>query len=312
MSDVSVIIVSWNAREHLRSCLNSLRATGAPIVREVIVVENGSTDGSPERVARDFPEVALVQLAQNLGFARANNLGIKQAAGSYLALINSDVIVHPQCLQTLGGFLAANPQVGLVGPKVLGADGKLQRSCKLLPGTWKLVCQTFGIDKLLWRWPLFAGREMRYWSQEELAEVEMLTGCFWMARKQAVNKVGLLDERFFFYGEDVDWCKRFRDSGWSIFFLPEAVATHYGGASSENAPLVYTVHMLRANLAYWRKHHGIPGWLTCYVLLTLHFGIRAALLKFVSLLSSARRAATSRKFQENFVSFRWLLSRKEV
>jgi len=312
MKGISVIIVSWNARDYLRDCLVSVRDTGGSLVHEIIVVDNDSRDGSPEMVAAEFPEVTLIRAGENLGFARGNNLGLKRASGSSLALINSDVVVHPECLQHLAGFLESHPEVGLVGAKVIGGDGHLQRTCRLLPGVWNIACQALGLDRLLARWPLFSGREMRHWDQNETTEVQVLSGCFWLARKEAVAKVGSLDERFFFYAEDVDWCKRFRDAGWKIFFLPRAVATHFGGGSSANAPLAYCIQMLRANLDYWKKHHGLAGQCVYRALSVLHFGLRVVPLGILKLAGAAEASEVGRKFRENFVSLRWLLTGKEV
>ena len=160
MEKISVIIVSWNAREHLRKCLVSVRETGKVLVAEVIVVDNGSQDGSPEMVVQQFPEVTLVRAGGNLGFARANNLGIKLASSSYLALVNSDVVVHADCFQLLAGFLRNHSEVGLVGPKVFGRDGRLQRTCKRLPTFWNTLCQSFALYKVFPQSPLFSSRDM--------------------------------------------------------------------------------------------------------------------------------------------------------
>ena len=210
-------------------------------------------------VLKEFPDVKLMRARENFGFARANNLGLKQATGRWLALINSDVIVHHGCLQALEAFLQTHSDVGLVGPKVLGGDGKLQRTCRRFPTLWNTFCRYMALDTLLPRWPLFSGPEMRHRPQDTQAQVEVLSGCFWMARRSAVDEVGGLDERFFFYAEDVDWCKRFRQQGWKVVFMPTASATHFGGGSSARAPLRYSIELLRASLVYWRKHHGRLG-----------------------------------------------------
>lgn len=312
MSDISVIIVSWNARDYLRDCLDSIRKTGGGCVREVIVVDNASTDGSPQMVAEKFPEARLIQTGENLGFARANNRGIKLATGTYLALVNSDVIVHAGCFQKLLAFLDAHPGVGLVGPTVLGRDGLLQRTCRFLPGVWNLVCEALALDRLFSRWRLFSGREMRHWPQNTRADVEVLSGCFWVARHQAVEKVGGLDERFFFYAEDIDWCKRFNDAGWKVSFYPEAQATHFGGGSSSNAPLRYSIEMLRANLVYWKKHHGVLGRISYRLLAMLYHFVRLVPLSLMRLVRVADSPAMRHKFSENFVCFRWLLTGKGV
>ena len=148
MKSISIIIVSWNACDYLRDCLDSIRQTGASSVKEVIVVDNASTDGSPEMVAEHFPEVTLIQSEENLGFARANNMGIKRATGSMFALVNSDVIIHPGCLETLAAYLDQHNDVGLVGPRVIGGDGNLQRTCRKVPTIWNTVCRILALDRI--------------------------------------------------------------------------------------------------------------------------------------------------------------------
>ncbi len=312
MGNVTVIIVSWNARELLRGCLESLQQNASDVVKEIIVVDNASSDGSPAMVASEFPTVQLVCSEQNLGFARANNVGLKQATGEFVALINSDVVVHPNCLQRLVAFMQAHADIGLIGPKIFGGDSLLQRSCRLLPGKWNLAVQALGLDRCLWRWGWFSGREMRHWDQLNSAEVEVLSGCFWLAREKAAAQVGGLDERFFFYAEDVDWCKRFREAGWQTYFLAEATATHFGGGSSANAPLKYSLLMLDANLKYWRKHHGRFGAGYYNAIMVLHFTCRVIPLAILRWLRVGSQEQVRFKFDENFFSLRWLLTRRGV
>jgi GT2 family glycosyltransferase len=312
MKSISVIIVSWNARNYLRDCLNSIRQTGTSCVREVIVVDNASQDGSPEMVEEEFPEVDLIRAGDNLGFARANNLAMKHAKGSIFALVNSDVIVHPGCLERLAGFLDQHPDVGLVGPRVIGRDGHLQRTCHRVPTVWNTVCRVVAIDRIFPHWRLFSGFEMPPQYHDKCAEVEVLSGCFWVAKKMAVNEVGGLDERFFFYGEDIDWCKRFWDAGWRLMFIPEATATHFGGASSANAPLRFSIEIHRANLKYWQKHHGIVGRSIYYLLAMAHHGLRlvARVLKRIS--GWGRSPESQHKLLEDAVCLRWLLTGKGI
>lgn len=306
---ISVIIVSWNARRHLENCLNSLRAHGGPLVREVIVVDNASTDGSAEMVERLFPEVRLIRAAENLGFARANNLGLRQATGSLLALINSDVVVHPHCFERLARVMETQPDAAMVGPKVLGGDGKIQFTCAVVPTFWNLFCRALALDRMLGRWPWFSGLEMRHWDYERAGEVGVLSGCFWLVRRAAVEQVGGLDERFFFYAEDVDWCKRFRDAGWKVVYCPTASVTHFGGGSSANAPVRYSIEMLRANLRYWEKHHGKAGRCGYFLFGLTYHGLR--------LLTRALRRAVrlnggpDAKLHEHAACLRWLLTRRE-
>lgn len=303
---ISVIIVSWNARRHLENCLNSLREHGGPLLREVIVVDNASTDGSAEMVERFFPEVRLIRAGENLGFARANNLGMRQASGSLLALINSDVVVHPHCFERLAQVMETRPEVAMVGPKVLGADGKIQFTCAVVPTYWNLFCRAFALDRLLGRWGAFSGLEMRHWDYERGGEVGVLSGCFWLLRRAAVEQVGGLDERFFFYAEDVDWCKRFRDAGWKVVYCPVASVTHFGGASSANAPLCYSIEMLRANLHYWEKHHGRIGRCGYFLFGLTYHGLRLLTRSLRRVLH--RSGGADPKLREHAACLRWLLT----
>jgi len=312
MSTISVIIVSWNACDYLRQCLESIRQTGASDLHEIIVVDNASNDGSPQMVEQEFSEVKLIKANENLGFARANNLGLKQASGPLIALINSDVILHPQCLQILRAFLECHPDVGLVGPKILDQEGHLQHSCGELPTLWNTICRSFALDRIFHHWPLFSGFQMRYFNYNARAEVEILSGCFWVTRKSAIAEVGDLDSRFFFYCEDWDWCKRFHDSGWKILFVPESNATHFGGRSTANAPLHYSIEILKANLLYWQKHHGNLGRLTFYTLATVQHGLRFIVRSFFQCMNRTNTDEAGQKLKEHWACLRWLLTGRNV
>ena len=312
MSQISVIIVSWNACGYLRDCLSSVRETGGGIVREVIVVDNASTDGSPEMVSKEFSEVKLIRSNENLGFARANNLGLQSASGPLLALINSDVIVHRECFQLLSAVFEKCPEAGLAGPKVFGRDGNVQSTCGRLPTVWNTACEFLLLYRLFPRWPFFSGFQTRFAEDGFESEVEVLSGCFWLVRHAAVDEVGGLDERFFFYSEDVDWCKRFKDAGWRIRFVPEATAKHFGGGSSSNAPLRYSIEILRANLLYWEKHHGRFGRAEYYLLAMAQHALRLGVRGFLKLTDLADRDETAHKFKEHLVCLRWLLTGKGI
>lgn len=329
MRQISVIIVSWNAREFLRNCLKSIRDSGGPLVREVIVVDNGSADGSPDMVAEEFPEATVVRSSENLGFARANNLGFQRASGSWLALANSDAIVHPGCFENLVAVLEGNQSVGLVGPKVLWPDGHVQVTRRQFPTVWRAALKAFCLDKAIRRPPFNSARAVQQWGHEtqehpckpadcecsrinQQVEVEVLAGCFWLARREAVEQVGGLDERFFFYGEDVDWCRRFWDAGWKVVFVPKAVATHFGGASSSKAALQYTIEMLRSNVAYWKKHYGLWGQAALYSLSVFHHTIRLVAQCLKLAIGRQTRDQGANGVRRSWVCLRWLLSGKAV
>ncbi|HTZ48939.1 MAG TPA: glycosyltransferase family 2 protein [Verrucomicrobiae bacterium] len=255
--DISVVIVSWNARRYLQECLKSLEDSPANRSMEVIVVDNASTDGSPEMVETEFPWVKLVKADQNLGFAKANNVGIRLSKGRYVSLINSDVKVLPDCLGTLADYLDQHPDIGNVGPRVLNGDLSLQGSCRRFPTLWNNACMAIGLSGAKHRF--FSGEHMQYFAHDREMDVQVLVGCFWMVRKEAFEKAGLLDEDFFMYAEDVDWCKRCWNAGWRVAFNPSAEAIHYRGGSSVNDPVRFAVEQQRAVLHYWAKHHGWMG-----------------------------------------------------
>jgi GT2 family glycosyltransferase len=308
MDKISIIIVSWNARGYLQDCLASIRETRGALVQEVIVVDNASSDGSPEMVVEKFPEVVLIRAGENLGFARANNLGLRRASGTWLALVNSDIVVHQGCLEKLADFLKNHSEVGLVGPKVFGPDGRVQMTCGRSPTIWNSFCEFFLLYRLFPRWKFFSGFQIPPEQHVRSAAVEVLSGCLWFARREAVEKVGDLDERFFFYAEDIDWCKRFREAGWKLMYVPEATVKHWGGGSSANAPLRYSIEILRANLTYWKKHHGNLGRAAYYLLVLAQHGIRLVVRSFLRAVGLANGEASKSKLREHIVCLRWLLT----
>ena len=304
---VSVLIVSWNTRELLASCLTSIRESNPTCVVEVIVVDNASEDGSQEMVETRFPDVRLIRAGSNLGFAKGNNLAMQYAVGSMFALVNSDALVHSGCIETLADYLDQHREVGLVGPRVTGADGLLQRTCRHLPGLWNTFCRALVLDRVFGGRGIFSGYEVSPAQHELLHEAEVLSGCFCLARRSAVESVGGLDEQFFFYGEDIDWCRRFKDAGWKLVFIPQATATHFGGGSTSKAPLRYSIEILRASLKYWRKHHGVAGQAGCYGLLILHHGLRLLARSGKRALGLGRSPDSRYKLNEDIACLRWLL-----
>ena len=274
MPDVSVIIVSWNAKQHLQNCLMSLNDPGGRYKREVVVVDNASTDGTVKLVEEQFSEVKLIKNKENLGFARANNIGIRKSRGRYVCLINSDVILLDNCIGKLMTFMGSHPSAGLVGPKILNPDGSLQPQCQHFPSIWNHLCQTLGLNKLFPKSGFFSEPFMKYWAHDETRKVDVINGCFWLVRRKAIEEIGLLDEDFFIYGEDIDWCRRFHEAGWDVLFYPEARAIHIGGASSDNAPVRFYLEMQKADLHYWRKHHGKSGELIYWLIILVRQLVR--------------------------------------
>jgi GT2 family glycosyltransferase len=271
--DISVIIVSWNAKKLLEECLDSL-SRGIERSYEVIVVDNASTDGSPEMVAGKFPWVTLIASKDNNGFAKGNNIGINRSRGKYLALVNSDVNVLSGCLDKLAEFLDNHPDAGMVGPRVKYGDGRQQSSCRRFPSLWNNTCEILQLNRLFPRSPFFAGEHMFYFSYDRIREVDVLVGCFILARRAAVQEFGLLDEGFWMYGEDVDWGRRCWQAGWKVMFYPNAEAIHYCGGSSSNDPVRFEVAQLQAVLRLWGKHRSRAVQAAFWILKTLQCTLR--------------------------------------
>jgi GT2 family glycosyltransferase len=306
---VSVVIVSWNARDYLLKCLRTLLAQVAPFPLEVIVVDNASADGSVPAVRAEFPSVRIIELAENLGFSKANNIGLAAAAGEILCLINSDVELRPNSLAPLIDALIKNPSVGLLGPRVIGGDGHLQRSCRGHPTLWNQFCRALALDAICPRLPLFTGYLLSHWPHDDTRQVEILSGCFWVARRSALQQVGPLDEAFFMYGEDMDWCLRYGKAGWALLFVAEVEIVHYGGASSANAPLRFFLEKERAFHQYWKKHHSFASYCGFVPITLLYHLLRALGHAGASLVCHAAASRDHRfKARRSAGCLRWIAS----
>ncbi len=273
---------------------------------EIIVVDNASSDGSPDYVESEFPNVRLIRNAENMGFAKANNIGVSVSTGKYLCFINSDVKVFPDCITRLVEYCEEHPEAGMVGPRIIGGDGLLQRSCRGFPSVWNMFCRALALDSIFKNTKLFTGYSLRHWPQNSLSEVDILTGCFWLVRRETLDAVGLLDEAFFIYGEDMDWCKRFWSKGYRVVFIPSAEAIHYGGGSSSNAPIRFYIEKQKADLQYWKKHHSSFAVL-CYLWISfLHMFLRVIGYSFV-ILFNPTESGYRYKVRRSWACMKWIL-----
>ena len=309
--DLSIIIVSWNAKNHLVNCLNSLVENQDGYTQEIIVIDNDSSDGSPEKIEKEFPQVKLIRNQENLGFSKANNIGIKKSVGRYICLVNSDIIVLDGCIDGIIKFMDGNPSVGIVGPRVLNPDRSLQVSCRHFPSIWNKLCQAVGLNKIFPKSPFFSDWFMDYWNHDSIRGIDVLSGCFWMVRKEALVDVGLLDESFFIYGEDIDWCKRFHQKNWGVMFYPRAEAIHFGGASSNNAPIRFYIEMQKADLQYWRKHHGFSAQAIYAVIIVIRHLLRIVFGSVKYVFYPPQRKLISFKLQRSAACIRWILNFKK-
>lgn len=308
--DVSVIIVNWNTRQYLLDCIASLRKETTASTLEIIVVDNGSHDDSPAALRDAFPDVTLIENGANLGFARANNIGFRVATGRYLCLVNTDVIALDGVVDQLVAYLDAHPRVGIAGPRTVNRDLTLRQNCRRFPTLWNAAGDYLMLKRILPGVERFAGRTLPASTYVATHEAEVLSGCFMMVRGAAFDEVGPLDEDFFFYGEDTDWCRRFHDAGWSIVYLVEAEAIHFGGGSTKAYPVKYYLTMERADLMYWRKHHSAPArWAYVAMKCVYHLACTAAWI----LPAGLRRDEASRlKLQGHANNLVWLLTRRSL
>jgi GT2 family glycosyltransferase len=306
--DISVVIVGWNAKYYLELCLQSL--TEAPPRRsmEILVVDNASTDGSAEMIETRFPSVKLIKSTENLGFAKGNNVAIRQCRGRYVALVNPDVIVFPGCLDALADFLDSNPKVGNVGPRVLNPDMSLQSTCRRFPTLWNNFCSATSLASIFKNSRVFAGEHMFYFAHDKTLAVDVLVGCFSMIRREAFDSVGLLDEDLFMYGDDVDWCRRAWKAGWEVVFYPGAQAIHDRGKITAPYPVRFAVAQQKSVLHYWSKHHGIFGRIGIGSIILFHHLLRYCLAVVSSFANSRRREIDNVRKQVSAACLRAMFS----
>ncbi len=309
---VSVVIVSWNTRDFLAQCLKSLSRGVCDYPMEVLVVDNASTDGSSEYVEGNYPAVRLIRNDSNQGFAKANNKGIRLCRGKYICLINSDVEVLGNCITMLVDHCEANPETGMVGPSIIGGDGTLQRSWRGFPGLWNMFCRALAMDAAFPRVRIFGGYLMPYRDHVASGAVPVLSGCFWLVRKEALDGVGMLDEAFFMYGEDMDWCRRFWTAGWRLDFVPRAEAIHYGGASSASAPVRFFIEKQKADLLYWKKHHRWAAQQCYFAIACLHHLLRALSYSVVAMRKRQESGEAGFKVNRSVQCLKWMLSRETL
>ncbi len=257
---LSVVVLNWNARDYLLACLHSLTTQNWRHNIEIIVVDNDSNiDQSVSRVRREYPQITLIALDHNRGFAGGNNVALPQCRGRYLLFLNPDTVVHQNALDILVDFLDSHPQVGACGPKLLNEDGTLQKSCRSFPGFGTGLFRSTFLGKLFPNNRFTRQYLMLDFSHDRETSVDWMSGAALCVRHRVLDEIGSWDESFFMYCEDVDLCRRMQDAGWERWYVPSAVVTHRIGASSDwiQGKTIRRHH--RAMFHYYKKHNA-RGW----------------------------------------------------
>ncbi len=265
--------MSWNARDDLRLCLTSLRTAAAdPTTIETVVVDNASSDGSADMVAAEFPDVRLIRSPTNTGFSGGNNIGLEGMTAEYALLLNSDATSAPGALDRLLPWAEANPDAGIVGPKVVNPDGTLQFSCRRFPTFAAGVFRNVYIGRLFPNNRPAADYLMQDFDHNSILDVDWVSGCALLIRRECMEKIGLLDAAtFFMYCEDMDWCLRAHEADWRVVYYPDAVVTHAIGRSSDHAADRMILEHSRSMWRFYQKHHAffrdrVPAILRPFVL----------------------------------------------
>jgi GT2 family glycosyltransferase len=249
--DLAIIIVSWNTREILRHCLQSVFASQTTKKFKVWVVDNGSSDGTGQMIKEFFSQIQIISNDDNVGFAHANNQAIMDSSGDYVMLLNPDTVVEKDVIETLVNFLEKYPDIGAVGPRLLNPDGTLQESAYPEPTLAREFWRLFHLDRFYY----YAAYPMDEWSVIDAREVDVLMGACLLVRRKTLDQVGLLDDNFFVYSEEVDLCTRIREYGWRISWVPTAVVIHLGGQSTKQIQQEMFLQLYQGKIQYFRKHH---------------------------------------------------------
>ena len=253
--DISIVIVNWNTSSELEACLRSVREENS-IRLETIVIDNASSDDSAEMVRREFPQIQLIENKANLGFAKAANQGIKSSSGRYVLLLNPDSEVKPGALSALVRFGDENPEVGIFGPKVLYPDGSLQYSCRGFPTVAAGFFRNTILTKYFPRNSYIFDYLMLGWDHSEPREVDWVSGAALVARRDLLEDIGMLDERFYMYCEDVDLAYRAHNKNWRVTYFPLATVVHACSKASSQNPNRMIIEHHKSIFRYFRKHHG--------------------------------------------------------
>jgi GT2 family glycosyltransferase len=314
--DVSIVIVNWNARDYLRDCIRSIVEQTRACSFEIIVADNRSTDGSQEMLRSDFPAVHPILNEENHGFAGGNNQGLAVARGRYVLLLNPDTLVLDGAIDKCVAHAdaLAEAKVGVLGCQVWEDEDTIQKTCFQFPSPLNSLLTMLGLTS---RYPesRFLGRsEMGWWDRCDEREVEVVSGMFMLVRREALEQVGPMDEGYFMYGEEADWCYRFWKAGWKCLFTPRARIMHLegGGKSTQRSALVSAqmyVQLQKSILRFHRKNRGMVSWALAQAVYAVVMPLRSAAFGAMALAGRSERRRL--KFVQAMAATRYHLLRNE-
>ncbi len=258
--DLSIIIVNYRTYQLTKQTIESVISKTHPFSYNIYVVDNASADGSLEKLQKDFHHevddgsLEFIANPENKGFSHANNLAIKESSSKYVLLLNSDTQIQGDCLEKCLDYMAGDEEIGALGCKILLPDGDLDKACRRsFPTVNVSFYRMTGLSKLFPKNKRFGRYNLTYLDENQTYEVDSLSGAFMLVRMEAIQEVGMLDEDFFMYGEDIDWCYRFKQAGWKVIYHGEAQITHYkGGSGRESQALYEFYHAMRL---FYDKHY---------------------------------------------------------
>ncbi len=282
--EISILIVSWNSIDYLDQTLASISKNPPPFSFEVIVVDNGSLDGSPEMVATRYDWVHLIRAERNGGFSYGNNLAIARSSGRILFLLNPDTQVQPNTFSGVPSFFERHPNAGILGGRIVDGKGRLQYSTFSFPSWTTLWFEVLILDQLFPKSRRFNQKCLGQWAHDADRQVDWVSGAGFAIPRSVVDVVGKMDERFFLYYEEVDWCRRVIEAGYEVWFTPSLLLVHFGGKSTEKSAYLAGRESRRSRYAYFVKHHAIPElWVRSFVqaIELVPFGIVLATLALI-------------------------------
>jgi len=276
--DVSIIIVNWNTRELLRNCLKSIYENTCEADYEIIVVDNASDDGSADMVRSSFSDVRLITNTANRGLAAANNQGIRISEGRYVLLLNSDTVICDGSIDKMVRYADARPRAAVFGCQVWENEDTIQPTSFRHPSLLNVILRMLGLARMF-KYNRFFGREMMLWWRRDTArQVDVISGMFMLVRREAIEQVGLMDESYFLYYEESDWCYRFSKAAWKVLFWPGAKIIHLDGGnkSSDQNALKMKIQYHKSMLIFFRKHYGLINSILARLLMSVDAALRCA------------------------------------